>query len=173
MLKTTACGLVAFNGRGTSVVPASYVNIEAANYSVFLICEISMLNVGPEIVKPSQSATFPTSLQTWEHHIHNHTHEISLKIYIKTCFHFTKLKHFLWNHDDVFKLPAFWGRAIQFPPVPCFSMYSFSFESSSGDQGPLLTLALSQQGALPISLFVFSPAISKPVFDDPNSHFLI
>lgn len=64
VLKTTACGLVAFNGRGTSVVPASYVNIEAANYSVFLICEISMLNVGPEIVKPSQSATFPTSLQT-------------------------------------------------------------------------------------------------------------
>jgi len=49
-------------------------------------------------------------------------------------------------------LPAFWGRAIQLPPVPYFSMYSLSFESSSGDHGPFFTFALSQQGALPISL---------------------
>jgi hypothetical protein len=45
-------------------VPASNINIEAANYSIFLIRKISMLNVWPKIVKPSQSTTFSTSLET-------------------------------------------------------------------------------------------------------------
>ena len=53
-------------------------------------------------------------------------------------------------------LPAFCGRAIQFPPVPYFSIYALSFESSSGDHGPFFTFALSQQGALPIPPFVWS-----------------
>lgn len=49
------------------------------------------------------------------------------------------------------RLPAFCGRAIQLPPVPYFSMKSLSFLSSSGDQGPFFTFALSQHGALPMS----------------------
>lgn len=49
----------------TIIIPASNINIEAANYSVFLIREISMLNVWPQIIEPSQSTTFPTPLKTW------------------------------------------------------------------------------------------------------------
>ena len=52
-------------------------------------------------------------------------------------------------------IPTFCGRAIQLPPVPCFSMYCFSFASSSGDHGPFFTFALSQQGALPMISLTF------------------
>lgn len=52
--------------------------------------------------------------------------------------------------DEEQLVPIFWGKAIQLPPVPCCSMWDLSLVSSSGDHGPLFTLALSQQGALPI-----------------------
>lgn len=48
--------------------------------------------------------------------------------------------------------PALWGRAIQLPPVPCLWIKAVSVASSWGDHGPLLTLALSQQGALPMEI---------------------
>ena len=45
--------------------PASHVSKESADYPVFVIREFSMFNVGPKIVKPPQSATFPAPLQSW------------------------------------------------------------------------------------------------------------
>lgn len=56
------------------------------------------------------------------------------------------------QNPKTLKLPAFWGREIQFPPVPFLSIKSLSLASSSGDQGPFFTLLLSQQGDLPIFL---------------------
>lgn len=102
-----------------------------------------MFNVRPQIVKPSQSATFPTSLQTWSRN--------KRKIWERNLRERVVMKwvdHCLGQSSS----PAFCGSAIQFPPVPYFSMYTLSFESSSGDHGPFFTFALSQQGALPISL---------------------
>lgn len=48
------------------VVPASNASKEAADDLIFLVGEFSMFNVGPEIIKPPQSATFAASSETWE-----------------------------------------------------------------------------------------------------------
>lgn len=71
---------------------------------------------------------------------------------LEASFNLFENSHKFSNQENMIKIPAFCGRAIQFPPLPCCSIYSFSFASSSGDHGPLFTFALSQQGALPISL---------------------
>ena len=44
-------------------------------------------------------------------------------------------------------------------------MYSLSFESSSGDHGPFFTLALSQQGALPISVSFSGEKLALDLLD--------
>lgn len=48
----------------TVVVPASNASKEAADNLIFLVSEFSMFNVGPEIIKPPQSATFAASSET-------------------------------------------------------------------------------------------------------------
>lgn len=56
----------------------------------------------------------------------------------------------VYNDEKYIYIPIFWGRAIQLPPVPYFSIYSLSLASSSEDHGPFFTFVLSQHGALPI-----------------------
>lgn len=150
-------------------LPASDGSKEAADYSIFVFREFTMFNVGSEIVKPSQPAAFPTSLKTWRKPNRWSWRLIQEQDLLQKLREEKPIRgyHFSWNSFQPFTklkiqgkkrkmekifLPAFWGRAIQFPPVPYLSIYSFSFASSSGDHGPLFTFALSQQGALPISL---------------------
>ena len=49
--------------------------------------------------------------------------------------------------------PAFWGTKVQLP-IPWLATYASIFASSSAVQGPLFTLALSQQGGLPIKMIM-------------------
>lgn len=44
------------------MVPASNASKEATDQPIFLISKFPMFNIWPQIVEPSQSATFPTSL---------------------------------------------------------------------------------------------------------------
>lgn len=57
--------------------------------------------------------------------------------------------------------PALWGKAIQLLAVPCFPRKLLRMASSSGDHGPLLTLVLSQHGALPILTDISSTRTNK------------
>jgi hypothetical protein len=45
------------------LLPAPYADIEAANDVLLFFREVTMLNVWPQIVEPSQPAAFPASLQ--------------------------------------------------------------------------------------------------------------
>lgn len=60
-------------------------------------------------------------------------------------------------------MPALSGKEIQLLPVPWLRIWFRRISSSWGDQGPLFTLLLSQQGALPI-LISFSSSLSTTHF---------
>jgi len=46
------------------LLPASNANVEAANDMLLFFCEVTMLNIWPQIIEPSQPAAFPASLQS-------------------------------------------------------------------------------------------------------------
>lgn len=56
-------------------IPASNATKESTDYSIFIFRKLPMLKVWPQIIKPSESATFPTSFQTCLRQIIKHHQE--------------------------------------------------------------------------------------------------
>lgn len=143
-------------------VPASNINIETANNSVFLIREISMLNVGPQIVEPSQSTTFPTSIQTWPNTHMQHIYEILQRFQSI----FDKLINYIHNIYTSFMrksnpIPS--GAMLLYVVLQLWVFFQWPWPSLNTC---LVTTWSSSHLFLSENSICFN-------FDDTNSHFLI
>ena len=102
-------------------LPAANTYIEVADDIVFFFRESTVLDVRPQVIQPSQSATLSASLKPY-----NQTHQLVKQIILihflnKNQRELVMKEHISEKYRDRY-VPIFWGSAIQLPPVPKWSI---------------------------------------------------